>query len=112
MEKSCKGIIHKVVKGDTLYKISKLYGVRLVDIMKENPYVNVYNLPIGVELCIPTEVYEEEERRYYTAKTGETIGSVIKAIGTDANGLFEYNKELFDIAVPFGTIVRIPPDKR
>ena len=46
----CKGTVHKVVAGDTLYKLSKLYGVRLIDILKENPYVNVYNLQPGDEI--------------------------------------------------------------
>lgn len=58
MEHECKGTVHKVVAGDTLYKLSKMYGVRLIDILKENPYVNVYNLQPGDEICIPTEVYE------------------------------------------------------
>ena len=62
MEKRCKGVIHQIKKGDTLYRLSKMYGVRLIDIMKENPYVNVYNLQIGEEICIPTEIYQEEER--------------------------------------------------
>ena len=53
MEHECKGTVHKVVAGDTLYKLSKMYGVRLIDILKENPYVNVYNLQPGDEM--PTE---------------------------------------------------------
>jgi len=55
MEHECKGTVHKVVAGDTLYKLSKMYGVRLIDILKENPYVNVYNLQPGDEICIPRE---------------------------------------------------------
>lgn len=53
MKKMCRGVVHKVVAGDTLYKLSKLYGVRLIDILRENPYVNVYNLQIGEEIRIP-----------------------------------------------------------
>lgn len=64
MKKECKGIIHKIEKGDTLYKISRKYGVRLSDIMKENPYVNVYNLQIGEEICVPVEKNEEELQIY------------------------------------------------
>ena len=52
MEHECKGTVHKVVAGDTLYKLSKMYGVRLIDILKENPYVNVYNLQPGDEMCM------------------------------------------------------------
>ena len=108
MEHECKGTVHKVVAGDTLYK---MYGVRLIDILKENPYVNVYNLQPGDEICIPTEVYEEEERRYYTAKVGETLGSLVGEFDTDIADLMQYNRELYDLRVPLGTIIRIPPEK-
>ncbi len=111
MERQCKGVIHRVKKGDTLYRLSKMYGVRLIDIMKENPYVNVYNLQIGDEICIPTEIYEEEERRYYTTKEGDSLGSVIKALRTDIEELMEFNAELYDINIPAGTIIRIPPKR-
>ncbi|MBR3833232.1 MAG: LysM peptidoglycan-binding domain-containing protein [Lachnospiraceae bacterium] len=109
MERKCKGVIHRVKKGDTLYRLSKMYGVRLIDIMKENPYVNVYNMQIGDEICIPTEIYEEEERRYYTTKDGDTIGSVVNNLRTDVRKLMEYNNELYNISLPSGTIIRIPP---
>ncbi len=109
MEKNCKGVIHKVVPGDTLYKIAKMYGVRLIDVMKENPYVNVYNLQPGDEICVPTEIYEEGERRYYTSKPGDTIGSVVFQLETEVEELMEYNKELYDLKIPAGTIIRIPP---
>lgn len=110
MENQCNGVVHRVVAGDTLYKLSKMYGVRLIDILKENPYVNVYNLQIGDEVCIPTEVYEEAERRYYTARVGETLGSIISNVGTDIGSLMQYNRELYDLRIPLGTIIRIPPE--
>ncbi len=109
MERHCKGVIHRVIKGDTLYRLSKMYGVRLIDIMKENPYVNVYNLQVGDEICIPTDMYHEEERRYYTTKQGDTIGTVIRNLRTEVDDLMEYNSELYDIVVPVGTLIRIPP---
>lgn len=109
MEQECRGMKHKVVQGDTLYKIAKLYGIRLIDILKENPYVNVYNLQEGDEICVPTQLYEEEERRYYTVKTGETLGTLVSHLESDINAVMEYNKELYDISVPYGTIIRIPP---
>lgn len=87
-------------------QIIKMYGVRLIDILKENPYVNVYNLQPGDEICIPTEVYEEEERRYYTAKVGETLGSLVREFDTDIADLMQYNRELYDLRVPLGTIIR------
>ena len=40
-------------QGDTLYMLARRYDVRLYDIMRMNPYVNVYNLNIGDEISIP-----------------------------------------------------------
>lgn len=50
---SCRGIIHVIEKGDTLYKLGQRYHVSVSRIMYANPYVNIYNLQIGDELCIP-----------------------------------------------------------
>lgn len=48
-----KGIVHVIEPGDTLYKLSKKYGVSVSSIMYANPFINVYNLQVGNELCIP-----------------------------------------------------------
>ncbi len=49
----CRGIVHVIRQGDTLYKLGKKYHVSVSSIMYANPYVNIYNLQIGDELCIP-----------------------------------------------------------
>ena len=49
----CRGIIHVVKEGDTLYKIGKMHGVSVSALMYANPYVNIYNLQVGDELCVP-----------------------------------------------------------
>lgn len=61
---SCRGIIHVIEQGDTLYLLGKRYNVSVSSIMYANPYVNVYNLQIGDELCIPTgtQARQTEER--------------------------------------------------
>ncbi len=108
MENQCNGVIHRVVAGDTLYRLSKMYGVRLIDILKENPYVNVYNLQIGDEICIPTQA-ADEDRRYYSVRVGDTFGTILNYMDADIEDLFEYNRELYDVSLPLGTILRIPP---
>lgn len=47
-------MVYVVKEGDTLYKIAREYDLKLIDVLKANPYVNVYNLQIGDELCLPT----------------------------------------------------------
>lgn len=52
-KKKCAAV-HIVKPGDTLYMIAKMHKVTLDAIMKANPDVNVYNLTVGTELCIPS----------------------------------------------------------
>jgi len=49
----CRGIVHRVTKGETLYAISRRYQVALEDIMDANPNINVYNLREGDRVCVP-----------------------------------------------------------
>ncbi len=49
----CPGFLHVVEAGDTLYLLSRRYRVPLSLILLANPYVNVYNLQPGDEICIP-----------------------------------------------------------
>ena len=52
----CRGIIHVIENGDTLYKLGKKYHVSVSQLMFANPFVNVYNLQVGDELCIPVRM--------------------------------------------------------
>jgi LysM repeat protein len=46
-------MIYVIKQGDTLYSISRKYNVPLALIIRVNPYVDIYNLQIGDELCLP-----------------------------------------------------------
>lgn len=49
----CNGLLHVVRQGDTLYQLSRMYRIPLAMILRANPYVDVYNLQVGQEICIP-----------------------------------------------------------
>lgn len=51
--RKCNGIIHTIKKGDSLYLLSRYYNVPIGEIMNANRQLNVYNLQIGEEICIP-----------------------------------------------------------
>ncbi len=59
----CNGMTHIVKQGDTLYQISRLYDVPLGVILRANPYVDVYNLQIGQEICVPIRNWRPEGPR-------------------------------------------------
>lgn len=46
-------MVHVIRPGDTLYRLSRQYGVKVSALMMANPFVDIYNLRIGDELCIP-----------------------------------------------------------
>jgi LysM repeat protein len=49
----CRGILHTVEKGDTLYLLGKRYQVGVSALIYANPFVDVYNLQVGDQICIP-----------------------------------------------------------
>ena len=51
--KGCPGLIYTAEKGETLYGIAKKFGVRVSALLFANPYIDVYSLRAGDELCIP-----------------------------------------------------------
>ncbi|SFR82114.1 LysM peptidoglycan-binding domain-containing protein [Anaeromicropila populeti] len=51
--KTCQGLSYTIQKGDTLYGLSRRYNIPLSDIMSANPDVDVYNLQIDTNVCIP-----------------------------------------------------------
>lgn len=100
----CNGVIHVVKKGDTLYKLSKMYKVRLSDIISANPYINVYNMQPGDEVCIP--VMMEEEYLVYTVQEEDTFEDILKNTGASPDELFRNNSELYKLPVMSGLEIR------
>lgn len=102
----CRGYVHVVESGDTLYRIARKYDVKLFDIMRLNPYVNVYNLQIGDEVCIPTMSSRPEKT--YVVNEGDTISDILKAFGLGFEALAKWNPTLMDVELPEGLILKVP----
>ena len=92
---TCNGVIHVVKRGDTLYKLSRIYKVKLSDIISANPYINVYNMQ--PEVCIP--VIMEEDLLIYTVQDGDTFEDVLKNTGVSPDDLFKFNPGLYKMAL-------------
>ncbi len=117
---NCKGLVYVVKDGDTLYKIAKEYDLKLIDVLKANPYVNVYNLQAGDELCLPTfpnsgmnmqGTINREENDAYVTQEGDTLNDLLEYFKTDYATLFEYNPALKDLPIQTGTIVHTPKNR-
>lgn len=109
---NCNGIVYVIKEKDTLYQIAKQYNVRVRDIMMKNPYVNIYNLQIGDELCIPAAgpvisgAFEP-----YVVKEGDTLMNIMKNKNVSFEKLAKSNKSVRDLTLPAGTVLLIDKEK-
>jgi LysM repeat protein len=100
----CAGQIHVIQAGDTLYSISRQHNVPLALLFRANPYVDVYNLQIGDEICVPvpltmpgtgkpTPPKPEEVLPYteYTTKEGDTIQTLLDEFDITLEDLLKFN---------------------
>lgn len=112
-ERRCKGQLYKVEKGDTLYSISRKYNLRVRDLMRANPFVNVYQLQVGEELCIPVVLEDRpaDGARPYLVKKEDTVLSILEENEVSFEELARLNRSVAVLKIPAGTLLLIPEKK-
>lgn len=113
---NCKGKIHIVKEGDSLYTISKEHGVALDEVMDANPYVDVYNLQIGSYICVPMKNNKPDDdyesgMMAYVVRDGDSIENIINKFDITLAELVGANK-LSDMLLKSGITVMVPLQQR
>ena len=80
--------IHRVARGESVFGIARRYGVPAASIIEVNGLENPDALSVGQELLILTP------RRVYTARSGDTVGSVARRFGMKKEELYAANPSL------------------
>lgn len=107
-----KYYVHTVVAGDTLYSLSRLYGVTVEDIVSGNPAA-ADGLRPDMTLKIPVktgvaagERSEQKKRRkdfeYHTVRAGETLYSISRSYGISIDTVLEDNPSVDPSQLPVG----------
>lgn len=111
--RACRGQVYKVEKGDTLYSISRKYNLRVRDLMQANPFVNVYNLQVGEELCIPVAAGGRPSpgTRPYVVRREDTVLSILQQNNITFSELARLNRSVAVLKIPAGTVLLIPESK-
>ena len=91
-----------VLQGDTLYGISKQFGVSVNDIKLVNN-LNSDNIVVGDILLIP----KTGEFIIYVVKKGDTLYSIANRFDTSVSDLVKYNS-LNNINLSIGQQLKIP----
>ena len=90
-------IDHLIVRGDTLYSISRAYDVSIDKIMEINGISSPEQLKIGIILKIPTNNLDLNENNWYVrrseyfVKKGDTLYSISRINGMSVSELLELN---------------------
>ncbi len=108
--------VHEVVKGETLYSISRQYGISTDEIIRLNPDVKE-GVKIGKKLIIPpvhsntsVKTNEGKNTKFIThqVKKKETLYSISKLYGVTHEEIIKLNPNVND-GLKEGAILVIPP---
>lgn len=105
-------LMHVIQEGDTLYSISRRYNVPISVLFRANPFVEIYNLQIGDELCIPVmQPIPPMAFETYIVQEGDTLESIMENFGLNFDDLSQFNnltEEILDQGLEPGTVLQIP----
>ena len=111
-KKKCPGPVYVVKKGDTLYSIAQKYHCRVRELLDRNPFVDIYNLQPGEEICVPDcRGQGKLDFRPYVVKEGDTLEKILKNVSMRFEELAKINRILYNLKVPAGTILLVPARK-
>lgn len=106
---------HKLQPGETVYSVSRLYGVSENEIISSNPGLDINRLSVGYEIAIPKREFMTERQEFevqdghyifHKVVKGESLSSIADKYGISIRELRRENR---DIRFPqVGDYLRIP----
>jgi LysM repeat protein len=110
-----KFIYHSLKPGETIFYLSKYYGVSENEILQSNPGIDITKLSVGTEIAIPRrdfmnerQKFDVQEKKYFYHKVleGESLSSIARMYGLPVRILRRENRDLRFPGV--GDYVRVP----
>lgn len=106
--------IHTVVKGDTLYSLSKRYDVTPAEIIDANPIISSgFNEGISIKIPYKESVVEVSDRKLkkgydtHTVVAGETLYAISRQYEISVASILENNPDLDPAALTIGQQINI-----
>lgn len=113
----CNGVVHVIKKGDTLYKLSRIYDVKIADLIWQNPGVRIYNLQIGDRLCIPVKNAMPDNSGQgggdtfpYVVRDGDNLEEILSMFSMTYDELKALNPDYIP-TYQAGTVLLIPSNR-
>ncbi len=105
-----KFYVHTVKAGDTLYSLSKIYGVEIENITKHNPSAadglkldQTVKIPMMQAQTVVEKRHKKKDFEYHTVAAGETLYSISKRYGVSIETILADNTEIDPTHISIGT---------
>jgi LysM repeat protein len=118
VELAAEDSIHVVVKGETVYSISRTYGVNPGELMKYNNIVDASKLQPGKQLRIPPSTAAGGNARSAAVKPpssveyrivkGDTLYSIARAHGVSLQTILDLNSFSQNQVIKVGDKIKVP----
>lgn len=104
-------VIHTVKSGESVYGISKTYGVTENELLTANPSM-VNGLNVGDQIIIPNKPVTNKNEKivYHTIKSGETLYGIAKRYDTTIEKLIELNPGVASTNLKIDDVIMIVPN--
>lgn len=106
-------LVHVVLKGETLYSISKAYNVTQMEIAMENPDIYL-GIRVGQSIKIPVKVKddstESEEFIYHIVRKGETLFGLSRKYNISIDDIVAVNPDV-ETGLMLSQVVKIPKSR-
>lgn len=101
--------LHKVQKGETVYQLSKKYGIPVEILLDVNSIADPSNIPTGYSLEIPSSNKEDSQSNpsTYVVQKGETLYSIAHKFNLTLPQIRVLNTNISDV-IKIGQIIHVP----
>lgn len=113
-----KYYVHTVKAGETLYSLSKIYGVDLESITKHNPSAidglkldQTLKIPVAQQVSVVEKKKKKRDFEYHTVAAGETLYSISKRYAVSIETILADNTDVDPAHISIGTQLYIRRSK-
>jgi morphogenetic protein associated with SpoVID len=102
--------VHVVQQGDTLWKISKQYGIPLESLIAANPQIpDPDKINVGMHVNVPVPKGDHHDATKYVVVSGDTLWKIAKKTGNSLASLIAANPQIAnpDVLMP-GQVINLP----
>ena len=103
-----EGTLYQIQPGDTLFSLSRRFGVPLERILAANPRIDPLRLRIGQIICIPAQFAMGCPGFIHRIGPGETLFALAGRFGTTVQDILSFNPGLDPNNLFVGQLICIP----